>query len=126
MDEEQIIKQFYGLRETLYVKRKEYLLAKLRKEWVTIENKVRFILAIIEEKLKVNRVKKRVIVNNLKAMNFATATEINQILPEKKKLTVKQEDENGEEEEGGQPRIEDENLAPGEVKINVSSLFRKG
>lgn len=101
------------------------MLAKLRKEWVTIENKVRFILAIIEEKLKVNRVKKRVIVNNLKAMNFATATEINQILPEKKRLTVKQEEELAEAEalEGNQPRQEEDQLAPGEVKINVSAYL---
>lgn len=44
-----ILREYFELRETLYLKRKDYLLAKLRKEFEIIENKVRFILAIINE-----------------------------------------------------------------------------
>ena len=45
------------LREQLYVRRKEFLLARLKKDWVLIENKVRFILAIINEEIVMNRAK---------------------------------------------------------------------
>jgi DNA topoisomerase-2 len=99
MDEEAIMREFFALREALYHRRKDYLLAKLRKEWETIENKVRFILAIINGEIQINRVKKRVIVNTLKQMHFKTASEINEILPEKKRVTIRQDSQDGEEEE---------------------------
>ncbi len=55
------MKEYFALRETLYLKRKDYLLAKLRKEFEIIENKVRFILAIITEDIVVNRVKRKLV-----------------------------------------------------------------
>lgn len=87
--EKEIIEEFFVLRQNLYVKRKEFLLAKLKKECVFIENKVRFILALLNEELTINRVKRKVVVAKLKSMGFKTHSEINEILPEKKKLTLK-------------------------------------
>ena len=55
--EQQIMQEFFVLREQLYVRRKEVLLARLKKDWVLIENKVRFILAIINEEIVMNRAK---------------------------------------------------------------------
>ena len=86
--EQQIMQEFFVLREQLYVRRKEFLLARLKKDWVLIENKVRFILAIINEEIVMNRAKQKVIVAKLKAMGFKTISEINEILPEKKKVTL--------------------------------------
>ena len=82
------MKEFFGLREALYHRRKDHLLARLRKDLVMIDNKVRFILAIINDELVVSNVKKKIIVGKLRAMGFKTHTEINEILPEKKKPTV--------------------------------------
>lgn len=56
------MQEFFVLREQLYERRKDYLLAKLRKEFETIENKVKFILAIINEEISINRVKRKVVV----------------------------------------------------------------
>jgi len=62
ISEKEILEEFFDLRKELYVRRKEYLLAKLRKEFETIENKVRFIMAIINEEIKLNKVKRKVVV----------------------------------------------------------------
>jgi DNA topoisomerase-2 len=40
--------QWFGLRSQLYVRRKEYMLAKLKKECETLSNKARFIKAVVE------------------------------------------------------------------------------
>jgi DNA topoisomerase-2 len=105
------MQEFSVLREQLYHRRKEFLLAKLKKEWVLIDNKVKFILAIINEEITINKVKKKIIVAKLKQMGFKTMSEINEILPEKKKVTLRQDD--GEEEKVA---IEEEEVvAPGET-----------
>lgn len=62
------------------------MLARLLKEYETLSNKVRFILGVINGEIKVNRVKKRDIVANLKALGLKTHSELNEILPEKKRL----------------------------------------
>jgi DNA topoisomerase II len=86
--EEDILREFYVLRLQLYERRKAYLLARLNKEFETISNKVRFILGVISEEIKVSRVKKRVLIAKLKSMGFKTASELNEILPEKKRPSV--------------------------------------
>jgi DNA topoisomerase-2 len=58
-NEQEIMQEFFVLRKQLYERRKEYLLARLRKEVETIANKVRFILGVISEEIKVNRVKRK-------------------------------------------------------------------
>ncbi len=47
-------------------------MARLMKEFQTLSNKVRFILGVISEEIKVNRVKKRVLVKRLKDLGFMT------------------------------------------------------
>lgn len=56
------MQEFFVLRKTLYERRKEYLLAKLRKDVETISNKVRFILGVINEEIKINKVKKKIVI----------------------------------------------------------------
>lgn len=112
------MREFFFLRKLLYERRKDYLLAKLRKEFETISNKVRFILGVISEEIKVSRVKKRVLVTNLKKMGFSTHSELNEILPEKKRATLQLPNpDKPEEEEQANPDQEEETLAPGEVSI---------
>lgn len=88
--EEEIMQEFYGLRKTLYEKRKEFLLAKLKKEFETISNKVRFILGIINEEIKLNKVKRKDVVLKLKSLGFKTVTELDQILGRRERVTVVQ------------------------------------
>jgi len=61
------------------------MLAKLLKDYETLSNKVRFILGVISEEIKINKVKKRVIIQRLKNLGFKTQSELNEILPERKK-----------------------------------------
>ena len=57
--EEDIMKEWYSLRQNLYVRRKEHMLAKLKKEYETLRNKVRFIKAVINEEVQIKRVKRQ-------------------------------------------------------------------
>ena len=61
-DELEILNEFFGLRKTLYERRKEYMLSKLRKDFEILSNKVRFILGVINEEIKINRVKRKIVV----------------------------------------------------------------
>jgi DNA topoisomerase II len=64
--EEDIIQEFFVLRKQLYERRKEYMLARLQKEFQTLLNKVRFIQGVISEEIKINRVKRKEIVKRLR------------------------------------------------------------
>lgn len=86
--EEEIIKEFFVLRKALYERRKEHMLSRLKKEFETISSKVRFIIGVINEEIKVSRVKKRVVIEQLKRMGFKTNSQLNEILPEKKRPSV--------------------------------------
>lgn len=88
--EEDILNEFFVLRKALYERRKDYLLARLQKECETLSNKVRFILGVISGEIKVSRIKKIDIVKNLKRMGFKTQSQLNEILPEKKRPSVQQ------------------------------------
>ena len=65
--QEDILKEWFGLRSDLYIRRKKYQLAKLKKEWTQLKMRARFIKAVIEEEIQIKRVKKKVIVRALKA-----------------------------------------------------------
>lgn len=60
-----ILKEFFGQREGLYSKRKEYMLARLNKEYEILVNKVKFIQGVIAESLKINKVKRKILVKNM-------------------------------------------------------------
>jgi DNA topoisomerase-2 len=60
-NEIEILEEFFGLREQMYTRRKEYMLSKLRKEFEILENKVRFIQCVISEEIKVSRVKRQIL-----------------------------------------------------------------
>ncbi|KAL8142803.1 hypothetical protein V2J09_015835 [Rumex salicifolius] len=69
-DAEQILEEFYHLRLDLYEKRKKYYVDNLEKEVIKLENKVRFILAVINEEVVVNRKKKAALVSELWEKGF--------------------------------------------------------
>tara|TARA_B110000259_G_scaffold141847_1_gene159739 strand:- start:114 stop:3593 length:3480 start_codon:yes stop_codon:yes gene_type:complete len=61
----EILKEFYTFRLKWFQKRKDYLLEKLNTEIMYLESRIKFILDIIENRLKVNNRKKEEIENYL-------------------------------------------------------------
>lgn len=55
---EEIIPELFQIRFALYKRRRAYLLEKLEKEFMRLDNKQRFILFVINGKLKVAKRKK--------------------------------------------------------------------
>ena len=50
----QVLKQFFGLRLSYYEKRKLHLSELLTGEWTKLDNKTRFVLAVISGELKIS------------------------------------------------------------------------
>eukprot|EP01114_Cavostelium_apophysatum_P017591 TRINITY_DN526_c0_g1_i1.p1 TRINITY_DN526_c0_g1~~TRINITY_DN526_c0_g1_i1.p1 ORF type:complete len:1536 (+),score=661.88 TRINITY_DN526_c0_g1_i1:185-4792(+) len=91
-----IMKEFYNLRKEYYVRRKQYLVDALTEDWEKIDNKVRFILAVVKEEIIVRNRKKADLLKEL-------ATKGYKAFPKKKKRDEEEaapaEEENGEEQE---------------------------
>ncbi|ORX81622.1 type II DNA topoisomerase [Basidiobolus meristosporus CBS 931.73] len=68
---EEILETFYHIRLSYYQKRKEYMADQLTQDWTKIDNRVRFILEIIEGKLVVQNRKKNDILKDLKTRGYA-------------------------------------------------------
>ena len=66
-----ILKEFFGLRQDLYVKRREYLLCRLDREHAILANKVKFIQGVISGALVITRVKRPVLLRSLEAFGLA-------------------------------------------------------
>jgi DNA topoisomerase-2 len=62
---EDILEEFYGLRIGYYERRKNYLLSTLKRDLEILDNKVRFILAVINEELIIRKVKRKDLVMTL-------------------------------------------------------------
>ena len=86
------------------------MLAKLKKELEILRNKVRFIKDVIEDRIIIKRVKRKVICQKLKEMKYLTMSELNEIQKEQKRVTVvKPEDEGSDVEvEKKEEEMEDE------------------
>jgi DNA topoisomerase II len=75
-DELHVLREFFPLRGRLYSLRKEYMLAKLSKDYEILFNKVKFIQAIISETLKINKVKRNVIIERVIALGLKPMSEL--------------------------------------------------
>lgn len=69
-----ILYAFYDVRIEYYQKRKDHLTKKLTEEWEQLDNKVRFIMSVINGSLVVSNRKKVELFNNLKQMGFKQFT----------------------------------------------------
>ena len=65
-NEREIMLEFFKLRLSYYYKRKEDLLSKLSEDYKKVDNKVRFILAIINDELIINKRKKVDLIQQLR------------------------------------------------------------
>jgi len=66
----EIFDEFYNIRMDYYQKRKNFHLGKLEQELKRLSNRMRFILAVVEEKLVIRNVKRSIVLEKLKAMGF--------------------------------------------------------
>ena len=76
------MEEWFSLREQLYQARKDWQLAKLKKECEILRNKVRFIKSVVEEEIKINKRKRIDIVKTLKDNGFMTMSQLNEIQKE--------------------------------------------
>lgn len=67
---EEIIAEFYELRLVLYQKRKAHLTDQLTEQWTKLDNRVRFIKAVISGELVVANRKKADLLNELQAKGY--------------------------------------------------------
>ncbi|RKP23009.1 DNA topoisomerase II, partial [Syncephalis pseudoplumigaleata] len=68
---EEILREFYGLRLVYYQRRKEWLTNQLTTEWSKLDNRVRFILEIIQGSLVVQNRKRKTILEELRKRGYA-------------------------------------------------------
>ncbi|KAF9430265.1 DNA topoisomerase 2 [Podila epigama] len=73
---EEIVQEFFDIRIDYYRKRKAHLINMYTRQWVRLNNKMRFILMIISGELLVQNRKKLSIVEEMRAKNFASVTEL--------------------------------------------------
>ena len=92
---EDILTSFYSLRLDYYQKRKNYLSDQLTSQWSKLDNRVRFVLAVINNKLKISNVKKDILIATLQKEGYA------QFEPpsKKKKSEDGEEDDDDDEKE---------------------------
>lgn len=65
-----ILDEFYTLRLQYYDKRKDYMVDTLREEWKRLDNKVRFILAVVNKEIIISNRKKSDLLQELRDKSF--------------------------------------------------------
>lgn len=74
-----ILDMFYNLRLNFYQKRKDYLLSRLMRELTELEERERFILEVIEEKIIIKNVRRVKICQILKDRKYRKYSELPKI-----------------------------------------------
>lgn len=112
-NEVDIMKEFYTQRKDLYEQRKVYMLKKLHRDFQRLSNKARFVVEVVEERLRILKVKKKDLVKDLKAKGFETQTEIDAILADyEKKPPAAVANAEGDEEEQDAEAAQDDSELP--------------
>jgi DNA topoisomerase-2 len=69
-NEQEILLEFFKVRLSYYYKRKDILLEQLHSDFVKVDNKVRFILAVVNEEIVINNRKKSQLLEQLRHDNY--------------------------------------------------------
>lgn len=118
---DEILVEFYELRLDYYVRRKEYLLSQLKRDLEVLDNKVRFILAVINEEIKIKKRKKKEIIVDLFKQGFTPMFKINQIKKQNKSEIIPEVDnEEAEKNEDEEEEYEDLPVAAKEYDYLLS------
>ena len=75
-----IMKEFFKEREELYHMRKEFLLAQLQRDYEILLNKVKFIQAVIAGEIKINKQKRKSIMQQCVKYGLKTWTQLQEIM----------------------------------------------
>lgn len=86
-----VLRSFYDVRIEHYVKRKAHLLSRMTEEWEKLDNKTRFILAVIDNKLVVSNRKKHELLSDLAKKGYKAFSD------KKKKKDVQDAESDSEE-----------------------------
>jgi len=73
---EDILQEFYQVRLGYYAKRRAYMIRTLKKEFELLETKARFVNSVIDDSIKIYKVKKNDIIVQLKELGFKKKSEI--------------------------------------------------
>ena len=78
----EIMEEHYLVREDYYIKRKEFMISRLNRECEILSNKVRFILAVVNGEIIINKKQKAKLVKELHDKGFATKKQLDSIFVE--------------------------------------------
>ena len=87
---EEILHSFFDVRLSFYEKRKTHLVAKLTEEWEKLDNKVRFILAVVDGKFRCRIARSRNSLRDLSKQGYKT------FVDKKRETHTNNNDENGD------------------------------
>merc|ERR1719369_2737496 len=105
---EQIMKEFYDLRLSMYEKRKKYMEGTLGAEASMLSNRARFILEKCDGTLKIENKKKKVMIDELTRSGYDS----DPVKAWKKSQANHQEEEEGENEDEDEPKEKDDGKGP--------------
>lgn len=121
-----IMQEFFGLRKNMYDLRKEFMLAKLLKDYEKLYNQVRFIQAVISDQIRVKKVPKKQIMKQCKDFGLKTMSELNKILDKFTRVSVEvipqsdnENEDQGQDEENKQ-EIEESGISSQEYNYLLS------
>ena len=97
----EIMEEHFLVREDFYKKRKELMISKLAKECEILSNKVRFILAVVNGELIINKKQKAVLVKELYDKKFTTRSQLDAIFTDKNHFSESEAKETETEGETG-------------------------
>jgi DNA topoisomerase-2 len=109
-----ILEEFYELRLAYYQKRKNFLLSSMKRDLEILDNKVRFILAVINEQLIIKKKKKKDLVNELYNSGYAPMSKINKIKLQNNYDDIPVIEQNQDENESRleEEKVEDNSVVP--------------
>ena len=74
-----IMEEHFIVREDFYKQRKQFMISRLNRDCEILANKVRFILAVVNSELVINKKQKAALVKELHSKGFATIRQLNMI-----------------------------------------------
>ena len=117
-----ILEDFYWIRLQYYKMRKDYLLSALERDIQILDNKQRFILYVVEEKIRIRKVKKKDIVAQLEKLGFTKMKDMPAVKNTKVDINAPVVEPKSDQEEGDKSAIieEEEEISTKEYSYLLS------
>lgn len=120
---EEILEEFYNLRLEYYNRRKNFLLSSMKRDLEILDNKVRFITAVINEQLIIRKKKKKALVDELYNSGFSPMSKINKIKIQNNYEEVPVLQNNANEGDDNEAKNEEENEVEEEETVVPASDY---